>query len=91
MGTSGEGQASQDLYPYRASGQAQGGAIPPLEPGAGGGLLGADSGLLGALVEIVSVETSALHGVLAAWQREQDRLANRAWRRPGGMARPAGL
>jgi hypothetical protein len=49
------------------------------------------SGLLGPLIEIMGAEGDSLQGALAAWQREQDRLANRAWRRPGGMARPAGL
>jgi hypothetical protein len=29
--------------------------------------------------------------VLTAGQREQDRITNRTWRRPGGLARPAGL
>lgn len=59
-------------------GQAQGGAMPP------------HSSLQSSL-RLVSDDESALQAVLAAWQREQDRLANRAWRRPGGMARPAGL
>ena len=55
------------------------------------GASGRADALLGALIEIVGGEGGALSGALAAWQREQDRLANRAWRRPGGMARPAGL
>jgi hypothetical protein len=75
---------------YRAGSQARGGGMAPLELGATTGRGTAD-GLLGALIEIVGGEGSALSGALAAWQREQDRLANRAWRRPGGMARPAGL
>lgn len=49
------------------------------------------SGLSDALLEIAGAKNDALLGALAAWQREQDRLANRAWRRPGGMARLAGL
>ncbi|HEX5156556.1 MAG TPA: hypothetical protein VFW17_05010 [Ktedonobacterales bacterium] len=69
------------------SGQAQGSALPALDTGSGG----STSGLLGPLIEIMGAEGDSLHGALAAWQREQDRLANRAWRRPGGMARPAGL
>ncbi len=28
---------------------------------------------------------------LEQWQGEQERRFNRAWRRPGGLARPAGL
>ena len=69
------------------SGQAQGSALPPLGTGIGG----TTSGLLGPLIEIMGAEGDSLQGALAAWQHEQDRLANRAWRRPGGMARPAGL
>ena len=69
------------------SGQAQGSALPPLETGTGE----TTSGLLDSLIEIMGAEGDSLQGALAAWQREQDRLANRAWRRPGGMARPAGL
>ncbi|HEU5348110.1 MAG TPA: hypothetical protein VFU63_05815 [Ktedonobacterales bacterium] len=90
MSISGEAPTSHD--PYRATGQTPGGALPLLELGA---VRGRDSsgagGLLGALIEIIGVEGSSLYGVLTAWQREQDRLTNRAWRRPGGMARPAGL
>ena len=32
-----------------------------------------------------------LAGELERWQAEQERRFNRAWRRPGGLARPAGL
>lgn len=73
------------------SGQAQGSAMPPLQPGTGGSEGEGTRGLLGPLIEIMGAEGETLRGALAAWQREQDRLANRAWRRPGGMARPAGL
>ncbi len=52
---------------------------------------GGDTGLLDALLELVGAEHLTLGHTLAAWQREQDRLANRAWRRPGGLARAAGL
>jgi hypothetical protein len=48
-------------------------------------------GLGGALLELVGAERLTLGHALSAWQREQDRLANRAWRRPGGLVRPAGL
>ena len=44
------------------------------------GASGRADALLGALIEIVGGEGGALSGALAAWQREQDRLANRAWR-----------
>lgn len=52
---------------------------------------GASSALLDCVLEIVGAETLTLQQSLALWQREQDRILNRAWRRPGGLARPAGL
>lgn len=51
----------------------------------------ADAGLSSVLLELVSEGVSSLAQGLAAWQREQDRVTNRAWRRPGGMARMGGL
>ena len=84
MDTSGKTRA---LDTPDTSGQAQGSALPALETGTGK----TTSGLLGSLIGIMGAEGDSLDGALAAWQREQDRLANRAWRRPGGMARPAGL
>jgi hypothetical protein len=49
-----------------------------------------DGGLLGAVMSLAGA--GDLSGAaLAAWQREQDRLANRGWRRPGGMQRMGGL
>ena len=81
MDTAGKTRALDALD---TSGQAQGSALPPLETET-------TSGLLCPLIEIMRVEGDSLQGALVAWQREQDRLANRAWRRPGGMARPAGL
>lgn len=47
------------------------------------------AGLLDVLLR--SGDALTLRDALAAWQREQDRLLNRSWRRPGGLARPAGL
>ncbi len=47
--------------------------------------------LLDVLLDVVGAERMTLRETLSGWQREQDRLANRAWRRPGGLARPAGL
>lgn len=47
------------------------------------------TGLLDTLLELGGALT--LRDALAAWQHEQDRLLNRSWRRPGGLARPAGL
>lgn len=49
------------------------------------------SGLADTLLEIVGADHATLRSALAAWQREQDRVANRTWRRPGGLSRPAGL
>jgi len=43
------------------------------------------------LLDVVGAEHFTLRATLSGWQREQDRLINRAWRRPGGLARPAGL
>ncbi|HEX5440205.1 MAG TPA: hypothetical protein VFW76_04935 [Ktedonobacterales bacterium] len=88
MDTAGKTRALDTLD---TSGQAQGSALPPLETGTGSPGSETAGGLLGPLVEIMRAEGDSLQGPLAAWQREQDRLANRAWRRPGGMARPAGL
>ncbi len=44
-------------------------------------------GLFDALVELAGPGALTLHQTLALWQREQDRILNRAWRRPGGLAR----
>jgi hypothetical protein len=49
-----------------------------------------DGGLLGAVMQLAGA--GALGGTaLVTWQREQDRIANRAWRRPGGLQRMGGL
>ncbi len=52
---------------------------------------GGEPGLAAVLIELAGAEHGDLRAALAIWQREQDRLTNRAWRRPGGLARPAGL
>ena len=51
----------------------------------------ASAGLADTILEIVGAEHATLRASLAAWQREQDRVLNRSWRRPGGHARPANL
>jgi hypothetical protein len=51
----------------------------------------APPGLADVLLEIAGADHATLRAALTAWQREQDRVLNRAWRRPGGLARPAGL
>jgi hypothetical protein len=43
------------------------------------------------LLQGPATDTLTLQQALTLWQREQDRILNRAWRRPGGLARPAGL
>jgi len=48
-------------------------------------------GLLDVLLELAGAEQLSLHQTFTVWQREQDRILNRTWRRPGGLARPAGL
>ena len=50
-----------------------------------------EEGLGGALLDLVGEGTLTVAHALAAWTHEQDRLANRAWRRPGGMVRMGGL
>jgi hypothetical protein len=49
------------------------------------------AGLLDVLLELAGAEQLSLHQTFTVWQREQDRILNRTWRRPGGLARPAGL
>lgn len=49
------------------------------------------AGLLDTVLEVVGAENLSLRQALTVWQHEQDRALNRAWRRPGGLARPAGL
>lgn len=51
----------------------------------------ASSGLADTILEIVGADHATLRASLAAWQREQDRVLNRSWRRPGGLVRPANL
>jgi hypothetical protein len=47
--------------------------------------------LLGAILDLVGEGRLTAAHALAAWTHEQDRLANRAWRRPGGLQRMGGL
>lgn len=49
------------------------------------------AGLSDVLLELAGAQHGSLSRAFAAWQREQDRVLNRAWRRPGGLARPGGL
>ncbi|WIG57541.1 MAG: hypothetical protein OJF49_000285 [Ktedonobacterales bacterium] len=52
---------------------------------------GAGGGLSSVMLNLVGDGAVQLSAGLAAWQREQDRVANRAWRRPGGLQRMGGL
>lgn len=73
---------------------------------AGNGALGMGTlpGLGGVILELVGegsfggmggggegMSVAGLGAILAGWQREQERIVNRAWRRPGGLARLGGL
>lgn len=79
--TSGSGRAVPFSVPRAAEG-----ATPTLDLSAP-----ASAGLADVILEIVGAEHLTLRSTLAAWQREQDRILNRAWRRPGGLVRPANL
>lgn len=48
-------------------------------------------GLGGAILDLVGEGRLTVAHALTAWTHEQDRLANRAWRRPGGLQRMGGL
>lgn len=50
-----------------------------------------DVGMLDVLLDLAGAERLSLTSALAFWQREQDRILNRSWRRPGDFARPGGL
>jgi hypothetical protein len=43
------------------------------------------------LLALVGAEQATLREALQAWGAAQDQAANRAWRRPGGLTRMAGL
>lgn len=46
---------------------------------------------LGVSLTLAGAEQATLHDALQAWGVAQDEAANRAWRRPGGLTRMAGL
>jgi hypothetical protein len=60
-------------------------------PQAGSGLLARELsvplGLSSVILDLVGEGQLSVNSALGAWQREQDRITNRAWRRPGGLAR----
>jgi hypothetical protein len=51
----------------------------------------AGTGMSDVLLELVGEGMITLSAALGAWQRDQERVTNRAWRRPGGLARMGGL
>jgi hypothetical protein len=81
---------AETVHMAASAGQAQGSALPPMATTTREPRATAD-GPLPSLFEMAGGDGGSLREALAAWQREQDRLANRAWRRPGGMVRLAGL
>jgi hypothetical protein len=44
-------------------------------------------GLGDVILELVGEHGVTVGSALSAWQRDQERVTNRAWRRPGGLAR----
>ena len=84
-GNAGKG-SNQATVAYPHASQATGGAMPLLELDAL-----SEAGLSVTLAELVGHGRVTLARTLSAFQREQDRITNRTWRRPGGLARPAGL
>lgn len=75
--------------PHGRSGEPLRDLTPGNHSHANGGHVAA--GLGGVLLELVGEAGLRTGQVLEAWQREQDRLTNRAWRRPGGLVRMGGL
>lgn len=86
-----EAGASRDPGDDRVN-PAVGGGSPDLarEIEAGGLAAQVDGGLLSAVLQLAGTGDLSGHA-LSTWQREQDRIANRAWRRPGGMQRMGNL
>ncbi len=80
-GTRGRPEALPQVGPHAVTG---GSHAPDLSTSGG-------AGLLDMLLELAGAEQLSLHQTFTVWQREQDRILNRTWRRPGGLARPAGL
>lgn len=91
-GTLGKQSPADRVSPYSAGGTPALDLVVSL--GAPGGLGTTATGLGGVILELVgegSISPGSVGSALEAWQREQDRISNRAWRRPGGMARMGGL
>jgi hypothetical protein len=87
---SGGAQARLDALPRSGPHGALGAAHTlDLAPSIAGSSSG--PGLADVLLELAGADAGDLRAVLSVWQREQDRVLNRAWRRPGGLARPGGV
>jgi hypothetical protein len=87
------GQVAQSATAHAGSAR---GAWVLAGTGTGGSLTGFDSldrlpGISGVLLDLVGEGHIGLGHALSAWQREQERVVNRTWRRPGGLARMGGL
>lgn len=83
---SGAGSAGRSSHPSVYSESTQdGGAMPSME------LSGSSEGLFDVLVELVGGKNISLGKAMQLYSGEQDRIANRLWRRPGGLARTSGL
>ena len=85
----GGGRQSSGALP--AGGHMAGGGQVALELADLGGGAVSGAGLGDVLLDLVGEGRILLSHALQAWQREQDRVANRAWRRPGGMQRMGGV
>jgi hypothetical protein len=84
---SGGVQARPDALP-RSGPHAALGAAHALDLAPSSVSPGPGPGLAHVLLELAGADPGDLRAVLGVWQREQDRVLNRAWRRPGGLARP---
>lgn len=84
--TAGSGSAGKATQAYPAASQATGGAMPvrELDPLS-------QVGLSGILIDLINHGSVSVGHTFQAWQREQDRITNRTWRRPGGLQKAAGL
>lgn len=49
------------------------------------------AGLSAVVLELAGEGKVSMAAALSAWQHEQERVSNRTWRRPGGLARMGGL
>ena len=90
IGNAGSSGAGGGSLPFAGVGSTAGASPRPLLELSGMDTASAE-GLGGALLDLVGEGKLTVAHALAAWTHEQDRLANRAWRRPGGLQRMAGL